>query len=132
MLELENITEIDLKGILFTEFPVELLFDEAKERLELLILECYEHLFEDDEDAPKPTISPFWIEIALRRKNTPKFKSEQEREKAVKIARARRKWIWERARVIAPDAKGNEFKKALRKATDQYDMAILNRQLKES
>lgn len=133
MLELENIDEFDLKGILFTEFPVELLYDEARERLELLILECHEEYWgdEDEEVVPKPAISPYWVWMALRRKNMPKFQSKIEFNKAVKQAKAKRKWVWQRAKVLAPNAKGAELRKVLHKASDQYEIAVLNQQLKD-
>lgn len=59
----EGFSKFDLKGVLFVEFPVELSWQECRDRLELMIMDAADHF--DPEGEMEPMFSPMWIAWAF-------------------------------------------------------------------
>lgn len=85
-----GISEDDIAGILFTEFPDDMSMAESRDMLEMTVAEVYEEDYKDfDEDIrPEMVLSPFWIARALMRMSTKEYERmpEPERRAALKEA----------------------------------------------
>lgn len=102
-MKVENIDEMDLNGVLLTEFPDRYSLDRSREELETLIEEAaegFDHTPIDvveqlpdgsyqrtgeTFDINEPKISPFWIDVALRHRAYQQFKQLPTRDQKEKI-----------------------------------------------
>lgn len=70
MMELVRVSEIDLNGFLFVNYPTTLSLEESRERLELEIMFA---AFEDGADNNEVFISPYWLQRILHKRATDAF-----------------------------------------------------------